>query len=149
MDEVLAELGLADRLVNGPLGHNTLAEATGYNPDALRRLLRAAASSGLLAATSDGAYGLTRLGEKLISDGSGSLRDYAISVTSPGAWLSWGRLVEAVRYGEPQTVAALGRELFAHYRQNPDEGAAFTGAMAVRSRKVAQEVAGVLDTSFS
>ena len=44
-------------------------------------------------------------------------------------------------------MAALGRELFAYYRQNPDEGAAFTGAMASRSRQVAQEVAHVLDTS--
>ena len=143
----LAKLGLADRLVNGPLSLDTLAEATGCNPDALHRLLRAAASYGLLVATSDGAYRLTQLGEKLTSHAPGSLRDLAIAATSPGLWLPWGRLVDAVRHGERQTMAALGREFFAYYGQNPDEGAAFTGAMANRSREVAQQVAGVLDTS--
>ena len=49
--------------------------------------------------------------------------------------------------GSPQSINALGAELFEYYSDNPAEGRAFTGAMAVSSMEVAGEVARVLDTS--
>src|SRR4029077_9987238 len=73
--------------------------------------------------------------------------DSAISLTSPGHWLPWGRLSVAVRTGRRPTAETLGAEAFEYYSGQPAEGRAFTGAMSVSSMEVAGEVARVLDTS--
>jgi SAM-dependent methyltransferase len=104
-------------------------------------------SVGIVSMSPDGRFGLTPLGELLRSNVSGSIRDSAIAFTAPGHWLPWGRLVEAVRRGERQAVAALGHELFDYFAINPHEGDAFTGAMADHSNMIAKEVAQALDTS--
>ena len=90
---------------------------------------------------------LTALGQSLRSDVPGSVRNAAIALTSPGHWLPWGRLSEAIRTGRRQTRETLGGELFEYYSGNPAEARAFTGAMSVSSTEVAGEVARVLDTS--
>jgi SAM-dependent methyltransferase len=143
----LARLEIPDHLANGPLGYENLARAIGCNADATFRLLRAAAHVGVVSTLEGGRFAITPLGELLRSDVPGSLRDTAVALTAPGHWLPWGRLAEAVRQGKRQTVAALGHELFDYYAVNPDQGGAFTGAMANFSEMIAKELAQVLDTS--
>lgn len=143
----LACLKIPDRLADGPLTYDQLARETGCNSEATYRLLRAAASIDLISATTDGRFSLAPLGEGLRSKVPGSMRESAIALTAPGHWLPWGRLADAVRHGVRQTPATLARELFEFYAENPDEGSAFTGAMANVSRVVAEDVADVLDTS--
>jgi 2-polyprenyl-3-methyl-5-hydroxy-6-metoxy-1,4-benzoquinol methylase len=75
------------------------------------------------------------------------MRDLAIAQTAPGHWLPWGRLRDAVRTGERQTVRALGREIFDHYTHSPAEAAAFSGAMESLSALVAFAVATAVDLS--
>jgi SAM-dependent methyltransferase len=143
----LAQLEIADHLAHGPLNYDVLAEGIGCDPNATYRLLRASADVGLVAVLSDGQFYLTPLGELLRSNVPGSMRNPAIALTAPGHWLPWGRLAEAVRHGERQTLAALGHELFDYYVANPSEGSAFTGTMANHSDAIAREIAQVLDTS--
>jgi SAM-dependent methyltransferase len=143
----LAQLEIADHLAHGPLDCDVLADGIGCDPNATYRLLRASADVGLVAVMPDGRFYLTPLGELLRSNVPGSMRSPAIALTAPGHWLPWGRLAEAVRHGERQTVAALGHELFDYYATNPSEGSAFTGAMASHSNAIAKEIAQVLDTS--
>jgi SAM-dependent methyltransferase len=143
----LAQLEIADQLAQGPLDCDVLANGIGCEPKATYRLLRASANVGLVSALPDGRFGLTPLGELLRSNVPGSMRDSAIVFTAPGHWLPWGRLAEAVRHGERQTVAALGQELFDYYATNPCEGSAFTGTMATHSDPIAEELAQTLDTS--
>ena len=143
----LAQLEIADHLAHGPLNYDVLAEGIGCDPNATYRLLRASADVGLVAVLSDGQFYLTPLGELLRSNVPGSMRNPAIALTAPGHWLPWGRLAEAVRHGERQTVAALGHELFDYYVANPSEGSAFTGTMANHSDAIAREIAQALDTS--
>jgi SAM-dependent methyltransferase len=143
----LAQLGIADHLAHGPLDCDALANGIGCEPKATYRLLCAAANVGLVSVLPDGRFGLTPLGELLRSNVPGSMRDPAVALTAPGHWLPWGRLAEAVRHGERQTVAALGHELFDYYAANPSEGSAFTGTMANHSDAIAKEIAQALDTS--
>src|ERR1700730_3375770 len=143
----MAQLEIANHLAHGPLDRDVLADGIGCEPKATSRLLRASADVGLVSALPDGRFGLTPLGELLRSNVPGSMRNLAIALTAPGHWLPWGRLAEAVRHGERQTVAALGHELFDYYATNPSEGSAFTGAMASHSIAIAEEIAQVLDTS--
>src|ERR1700730_6535788 len=143
----LAQLEIADHLAHGPLNCDVLADGIGCDPNATYRLLRASADVGLVAVLSDGRFDLTPLGELLRSNVPGSMRSPAIALTAPGHWLPWGRLAEAVRHGERQTVAALGHELFDYYAVNPSEGSTFTGTMTNHSDAMAREIAQALDTS--
>src|SRR6202051_219295 len=136
----LAQLEIADHLAHGPLNYDVLADGIRCDPNATHRLLRASADVGLVAVLPDGRFYLTPLGELLRSNVPGSMRSPAIALTAPGHWLPWGRLAEAVRHGERQTVAALGHELFDYYAANPSEGSAFTGTMANHSDAIAQEI---------
>lgn len=143
----LAALAIPDRLAASPRRYDVLAKELGCDPDATYRLLRASATLGLVLRAGDGCFSLTPLGEFLRSSVPGSLRQFAIALTSPGHWLSWGRLAEAVRQGTRQTPAALGQELFEFYAQHPNEGRAFTGAMSDVSEQVADEVGQLIDVS--
>ena len=143
----IAQLGIPDRLAGGARTAGELASLTGCHAGATDRLMRAASHLGLVASGPDARFMLTALGQSLRSDVPGSLRDAAIALTSPGHWLPWGRLSEAIRTGRRQTAETLGAELFEYYSGNPVEARAFTGAMSVSSTEVAGEVARVLDTS--
>jgi SAM-dependent methyltransferase len=143
----VAQLEIADHLAHGPLDYDVLAEGIGCEPKATYRLLRASEEVGLVSVLPAGRFSLTPLGELLRSNVPGSMRSPAVALTAPGHWLPWGRLAEAVRHGERQTVAALGKELFDYYAVNPSEGSAFTSAMANHSDAIAKEIAQTLDTS--
>jgi SAM-dependent methyltransferase len=142
-----ARLGIADCLARGPLRYEELAADIACDPDSTFRLLRACAGLKLVSHMPDGAFALAPLGEALRSDAARSMRDLAIMHASPGHWLPWGRLSEAVRSGKRQTIATLGQELFEYYADNPHEGSAFTGAMSYMSELVADEAANLIDTS--
>ena len=55
----VASLSIADHLAARPLSLKALVEKTGANPDGLRRLLRGAASLGLVRAESDDLFAST------------------------------------------------------------------------------------------
>jgi hypothetical protein len=55
----------------------------------------------------------------------GSLHSLAIAWSAPGHWLPWGRFLDAMRAGQPQTVAALGAAIWDYFAQQPEEAAAF------------------------
>src|SRR4051794_31848775 len=65
---VFARLGVADCLADGPLPARIVARDSDTDPDALLRLLRAAATLGLLTEADPDCFRLTELGECLRSD---------------------------------------------------------------------------------
>ena len=143
-----ARLGLADHLADGPATIAELAAATSADPDGLGRLLRAAATIGLVTENDSGWFSLTPLGAELTGDqAGGSLRELAIALTAPGHWLPFGRLPEAVVSGQPQAVAALGTDVWAYYARHPEEGAAFARAMSSISAEAAAAVLACWDAS--
>lgn len=143
----LARFSVADCLAQGPLESDVLADCIGCKREPTFRLLRASAHVGLVAAWPNRCFGLTPLGELLRADVPGSVRNLAMLHTGHGSWAPWGRLTEAVRSGECQTLAALGHELFDYYAADPCEGHVFTAAMADHSAAIAEEVASLVDTS--
>lgn len=125
-----ARLRLADHLSDGPATIPELAAVTAADPDGLSRLLRAGATVGLFTEHDDGRFSLTPLGAELTDDqAAGSVRDYAIALTAPGHYLTYGRLCEAVISGQRQDGAALGTDTWAYYAGHPEEGSAFARAM--------------------
>src|SRR5688500_6455031 len=75
---VVATLGTADALADGPQGVDALAAAADAHAPSLYRLLRALASVGIFAEDEDGRFRLTPLAEPLRSDAPGSVRSFAI-----------------------------------------------------------------------
>ncbi len=143
----LAHLAIADQLADGPVSSEKLAQVVGADPDALPRLLRAAASIGLLEESERGRFALTPLGALLRSDSSGSLRDAAIAIAGPGQYRPWERLHDVVRTGRPHTADALGSDLWDYYRQHPDEGSRFARTMSWVSNSGLDELLASYDSS--
>ena len=129
----LAELGVADALDASPRAGDELAETLALPSDTLRRLLRAAASVGLVEEPSPDAFRATARSELLAARTPGSLHAFARNVSGNGHWSVWGRLADAIRSGEGQAPAALGASLWEHYGNHPDEGRVFAAAMSERT----------------
>jgi SAM-dependent methyltransferase len=144
---VVARLGVADQLADGPRRSDELAQAVGADSQALYRVLRLLASLGVFTEVAPGSFGLTPLGETLRSDAPGSVRNFAITETAPGHWLPWGRLHESVLSGQPMAREALGMEVFDWYAQNPEEANFFNAAMGNLSALAASELVRVYDVS--
>src|SRR4051794_31055652 len=103
-----AELRVPDLIAAGTTNLDDLAREAGANAGALQRLLRAAATLGVVSETAPRTFTLTPLGETLRSDVRGSLRDLIVAETAPGHWLPWGRLAETVREGRSLSSETLG-----------------------------------------
>src|SRR5918912_1099181 len=144
---VVAKLGVADQLSQGPRASDDVARSVGAEPRALYRVLRLLASLDVFAEVAPRTFGLTPLGETLRSDAPDSVRNFAITETAPGHWLPWGRLDESVRTGQPMTYQTLGMGLFDWYAQNPDEAGYFNAAMGNLSALAAGELVRVYDFS--
>jgi hypothetical protein len=94
---VAAQLGIADRLADGPRHVDELAAAVGAHPCALYRLLPALAGFGVFAMLADGRFALTPLAEPLRSGVPGSLsavaRYFAVEAQA------WSALLYSMRTG--------------------------------------------------
>ncbi len=139
---VAAECGAADAI--GPAGATPaeIAAHTGYDADALDRILRLLASHGIFERTADGRYLNTPSSAKLRSDDPQSLRDY---VRMNGLHVMWDR------YGDLDVPARTGRprhdwaSLVEHFAAHPEESAIFNAAMVSKARTVLPAVADAYD----
>src|SRR6267143_6996344 len=143
----VATYSIADHLAREPATAEQIAKAEGIDSAATFRLLRACASLGLVTCEDGLTFGATPLLGTLRTNVPGSLHSLAIAWSAPGHWLPWGRFLDAMRTGQPQTVPALGAPIFDYYAKQPEEGAAFTNAMHGFTSGVAQEVARLVDAS--
>jgi hypothetical protein len=120
---LVAELGVAQCLADGPRSHEALAREQGVNADALYRVLRALASDGIFEEVEPGVFGNTAASEILVRDG---WDDFAHLFG--GTWLEAVAALDAS--GEPSFPRAHGDEYWAWLGAHPDERAAFDRAMA-------------------
>src|SRR5687767_6005598 len=122
---VIAKLGIADLLKSGPKSAAELAESTGMHAPSLYRLLRALASTGMLAAQKDGRFGLTALSELLVTDAPGSMRWFVISELGQEHYPAWGNLMHSVKTGEIAFDNHFGVDIWKYFQQNPADAAVF------------------------
>jgi hypothetical protein len=137
----LARLGVADVLAGGPRDYAGVAEQVDADPQALLRLLRAAASLGLLTETGRDRYRLTELGECLRDDAPDSARARVLAFGTPARWRLLGELERAVRTGRSTAEAVLGGTIWDHYREHPEESEEFSRAMGEVATSTAAQIA--------
>jgi len=139
---VAAECGAADAI--GPAGAMPaeIAAQTGYDADALDRILRLLASLGIFERTADGRYLHTASSSKLRSDDPSSLRSYVRMNGLHVMWDRYGDLDEPARTGRPRHDWA---SLVEHFAAHPEESAIFNAAMVSKARTVLPTIAAAYD----
>ena len=138
---VVAVLGIADLLADGPKSSDELAQATGSHARTLYRVLRTLVAASVLAEDKAGRFRLTALSQPLRSDVADSVR--AASIFLSGESELEGLLVDCVRSGKTAIELAFGTtNWIEYYRQEPARAAVFNSAMTALSNA---HYAGVVD----
>lgn len=146
---VVAKLGIADLLEDGPRSVEALASAAGANAGALGRVLRALASFGIFEQQEDGCWRLTPAAEPLRSGVSGSMRAFVVMLGEPESWRAWGEFLHSVKTGQPAFEHVFGAPVFRYMSEHPDAAAIFDAAMIARSAAEDEAMLAAYDLSSS
>ena len=125
----VAKFGLPDLLEAGPKSAGELAPEIGAHPGALYRLMRAAASAGVMAEGGDGKFSQTPLSAVLCRNATPSLRGWAVFCGLEVVSRCWDQLEYSVRTGKPAIDAVYGKPVFQYFQEHPDEARIFNEAM--------------------
>lgn len=129
MLEVVATLGVADRIGEAPQPVAELAAAVGADPAMLARLCRALAACGVFEVDAEGRVSHNERSRWLRTDARPTLYHAVRYWGMPSTWDVWSRLEEVVRSGEPAFEAMFGKPYFAYLKDHPDEAARFDSFM--------------------
>ncbi|WP_224366386.1 acetylserotonin O-methyltransferase [Hyalangium versicolor] len=143
----IARLGVADRFASGPRTSDEVAPEVKAHAEGLYRLLRGAASVGLMQEMAPRTFALTPMGQLLRSDVPGSMREMALGLCDRSHWLPWGQLAEAIRTNHSTTRAALGTDIWEYFASHPEEGTLFAKTMGALTQRIASEVPRLHDFS--
>jgi hypothetical protein len=135
MLQTVAELGIADELVAGPLTVEELAERTGSDADALYRVLRGVATKGVFTEVSRRKFGLTQLAQTLRSDLPNSLRDAFRFHGLKCVKDMYAETSYSVRTGKSAFEHANGAPLFQYFGQHPEQKDLFDSFIGAASRR--------------
>ncbi|XXF77610.1 methyltransferase [Myxococcaceae bacterium GXIMD 01537] len=124
-----AELSLADLMKDGPVHVDELARARDVNADALNRVLRVLAASGVFTEVSSRTFGLNPAAQLLRSDVPGSLRGLVLWLGDDTSWRAFQDLRKSVKTGLPAYDEVHGHALFDYLARTPSVGAIFNQAM--------------------
>lgn len=136
---IAAKLGLADLLKDEPRSSEELAQATGTDPSALYRLMRALASVGLFVEDSQQRFALTPLAATLQTDVPGSLRAWVLMQLGEEHYQAWGQAMHTVRTGQMAFDHVFGMGVWKYQAQHPEHAKIVDEAMA--------NLVGVYDTA--
>src|SRR6266699_1706826 len=136
---IVARLGIPDLMAAGPRPVADLADETGADPDALGRVLAAAAVYGLVRRDGTGRYELTGTGELFRTDVEGSARSLAAGFLGPPMWMVGSGIADVVATGKVNPAGPGG--LYEYYGKHPDEAMWFGRAMGRVTTTMVTELA--------
>lgn len=144
---VIARLGVADVLADGPRPVAEIAKRVGAHDSALYRVLRALGDVGVVTELDNRWFALTPLGAILRSDVPGSLRAWVTMVGMPFRRHSLTELYETVRTGEPAFPRVHGAQFYDYLAEHPDDAAVFDAAMTSMSTSETVSIVKAYDFS--
>jgi hypothetical protein len=142
---VVASLGVADVLAEGPLDASTIAARVGADAAMLARVMRALASMGVFESRDDGRFALTPVGDALRRDAPVSARAMAVFTAAPWHWKMWSGMLEAVRTGKTASEVTMQTSVFEYLSAHPEDGASFDAAMISLSQMTNTAVLSAYD----
>ena len=143
---VAAQLGLADHLGDAS-STAELAALLGVHEPALRRLLRALVSVGVLADAGEDRFALTPVGTCLRADSPMSMRSWALCEGAEYYQRAWMDLSHAVQTGATAFQHAHGEPFYSYLSRHADRGAGFAQAMVDFGRLIARVLLDSYDFS--
>jgi len=135
---VIADCGAADAIGDAGATPAEIATHTGFDADALDRMLRLLAAHGIFVRTADGRYEHTAASRLLRTDEPGSVRSYVRMGGLPAFWDRFTELGQTAREGQGRHHMA---SLVDYFAGHPEEAAIFNAAMVSKSRTVLPAVA--------
>lgn len=122
----MVELGLVERLAEGPSSLRTLAEELSLQADALWRLLRALSALELVQETEQGDWQLSDRGRLLRTHGWGAGLRAWTELVGQEYLAAWAQLPQAIRQGQPTFPSVFGQSAWQHRAAHPPLQAAFS-----------------------
>lgn len=144
---VAAKLRIADVLVDGPLTVPEVAERVGADQGAVYRLLRMLSGHSVFVEVGEGRFGLTPLADVLRGDAADSMRDLAMLMGHPLAWVDWVHLASSVCSGEASTPQRPLTGGYDFLMANPEFAAMAGQGMACLSARETDPVLAAYDFS--
>lgn len=144
---VATKLKIADMVAETPKTVTELAKLTQTNEDALYRILRMLASTGIFVESKNREFGLTLLASLLRSDVPNSMYNFAIMMGEEWLWKNWGELMHCVKTGETAHEKVHGIDSFKFFAENKEAGHVFNNAMTNLSELVVPAVVEAYDFS--
>ena len=124
---VVAKLGVADQLVDGPRPLVDVATDVGADADALSRIVRALVPLGVFTRPAPGSLALGPIGELLVDDRAGSLRFLAI-FWGEEVFRAWGDALHSARTGKPAFDHVFGEQHWDWLSTRPEKARTFDRA---------------------
>jgi hypothetical protein len=143
---VMARLGIADFLSEGPLDTEELAQRSKTHVQSLGRVLRLLVAAGLFMEDNWGRFALTPIGDHLRAGAPQSMQSVALlfgGITQR----AWSDLLYSVETGEPAFRRVFGQDSFAYMAEHPEEAANFDAAMGAFTTQITTAVAAAYDFS--
>src|SRR5690348_16884110 len=126
---VVARLGIADLVADGPKTAAELAALTRTHAGTLHRLLRAVDSIGLFREDEAGRFSNTPASEALRTDNRESILAGITLLPAPFCWRPLGEMYESVQTGQPAFDRIYGKHFFDYLAEHADDAAVFDAAM--------------------
>lgn len=138
---VIARLGIADLLQDGPKSSEELALATGSHAPSLYRVLRLLGAVAVLSEAEDHHFSLTPLGAYLQTNIAGSLHYQAINFGASPFWDVWGALQFSVATGDPAYQHVFGMTNWDYRSKHPEANTLFNQFMSESSATLTPAIA--------
>lgn len=124
-----AEIRIADFMVAGPQNITNLAQKSGFDQDALYRLLRLLASYGIFSHDKSHNFSLTPLAQQLVSTDPHSLWAWVTYHNDINRWTAYGDMKYCLETGKPSFDHLFGKGYFDFLSDNPILGKQFDEGM--------------------
>ena len=125
---VALELGIADRLANGPRSSADLAKDAAVTEDGLYRVLRALASAGVFEEQPGRTFALN-LPAAMLKRGPASLYDLGLWMTNPFHFRVYAETLHSVKTGQPAAEKVTGMPVFEYFVRDARLSDVFNNAM--------------------
>jgi predicted transcriptional regulator len=144
----VTKLGIPDILKSGAKPASEIAKACDANEDAVYRVMRALASTGLFTETTPRTFALTPEGELLLSDRPDSQRSMVLWLGNKMHFDTYPELPYAMKTGNTVTEKVYGESCFGYFEKNPKVSKVFNEAMTGFSQMFAPAVLDAYDFSW-
>jgi len=138
---VAAKLGVADHLKDGPKSAIELATALSVQPDALYRIMRVLAASGVFVLDRHDRFSLNEISNTLRTASAQSVRDYVI-LYHEYIYRPFDHILSTVRTGESGQIKAYGKSVFEMVQTDPAFAATAYAGLASRAKL---DIAALMD----